>query len=189
MILAWGVLLTASAVIAQTATQEHKMYLLGPKNTLTELSLQTGTVKSTLNKAGVIVGIGKSKTFTEIAGPAAPIRLRPDSKQVFVLETGFPVPDRLDTSSVYATLVRLDVNRKAGTRELLFASYGGAYGIGKSRTAEGVIPLNFSRFAGRSISIEPRSILPPGEYAFNAQTAPDPYAPQNQSLYYCFGVD
>lgn len=170
------------------------MYILGPGDTLTEMSLQSGMVKSTMGKAVRIVGAGKSKTFTEIAGTNAPVRLQSGTPQVFVLGTpkAVPLPSRLDPSGIYATIVRLEVNKKAGTRELLAFSFAGYAGIGKARTqtADSVIPLDFSRFDDHAIRIQPRSVLPPGEYAFSAQARTvDPYANPNVLWYYCFGID
>ena len=177
---------------AQTTVEEHKVYLLGPNDTLTELSLQTGTMKSTVNKALTFVGAGKIKVFTEISGVSAPLRLRPGTPQVFVLGTGraAALPTSL-APGIYASVFKLDVNNKAGTRELLSFSSAGAYLINKTRTGGPVIPLNFSRFGDYAIRIEPRSALAPGEYAFSAgqATTTDPYAPQQNVLYYCFEID
>jgi hypothetical protein len=190
-VLTGSVLLTGLIATGQTVTEEHKMYLLGPNDTLAELSLQTGTVKSTTSKTVVILGAGKSKTYTEFPGTSAPVRLRSGAPQAFILGTGsgFTLPEGSSLPSVYATLVKLEANKKDGTRELLSSSFAGYAGIGKTRTADGVIPLNFSRFSDHAIRIEPRATLAPGEYGFLAVVARDPYATANQILYYCFGID
>lgn len=185
----------AVSVCGLAQTEEHKMYVLGPNDALTELSLQSGTPKSNMGASVRLIGVGKAKTFTEIPGVSAPVRLQSGAPQVFVLGTSrlVKLPDPLVQGAIYATVVKLDVNKKAGTREVLAFSYAGGFGIGKTRTQQsgGVIPLNFSRFNDYAIRIEPRSALPAGEYAFSALlvAAADPYTDANKIWYYCFGVD
>jgi hypothetical protein len=184
----------AACVCGLAQTEEHKMYLLGPNDALTELSLQSGTPKSNMGTSVRLIGVGKAKTFTEIPGVGAPVRLQGGAPQVFVLGMSrlVKLPDPLVQGAIYATVIKLDVNKKAGTREVLAFSYAGGYGIGKTRTQSGgVIPLNFSRFNDYAIRIEPRSALPAGEYAFSALlvAAADPYTDANKIWYYCFGID
>jgi hypothetical protein len=184
----------AASFCGLAQTEEQKIYLLGPNDALTELSLQAGTPKSNMGTSVRLIGVGKAKTFTEIPGVSAPVRLQSGAAQVFVLGMSrlVKLTDPLVQGAIYATVVKLDVNKKAGTREVLAFSYAGGYGIGKTHTqAGGVIPLNFSRFNDHAIRIEPRSTLPPGEYAFSAlpSAAADPYTDANKIWYYCFGIE
>jgi|GEM_PF-3068606 len=91
-----------------------------------------------------------------------------------------------------ATLYALEVGKKAGVRDVLFAettAFGPIPYFKNKATDSRGIPLNFSKYDDHSIMIQPRSPLIPGEYAFVAVVTPDRYVPQNQSYYYCFGVD
>jgi hypothetical protein len=70
-------------VLAQNATEEGKVYLLNTDGSLRELPIEPGTVKSTRSPGMAVVGIGKSKTFTELSGRAA-IRIGARVSQTFV---------------------------------------------------------------------------------------------------------
>jgi len=193
--------LVVSAVLsvgtfAQSAPQEqNKISLLTPDNTMTALPLETGTAKSK-TKFG---GVAGAKTFTEIPGRQASVRVKAGQPQTFVVSlAGWGPGVTYETMMAaapamqFATLYRLDVNKKSDAREVLFADTT-SYGVfAKSKTMGDPrgIPLNFSRYDAQTVKVEPRSPLAPGEYAFMALTSPtDPYAAQNQSHYYCFGVD
>lgn len=182
----------AGAVLAQT--EENKIYLLDPGGTLRQLALETGTIKSTTSVPLALVGVSKAKTWTDFPGTRAAVRLSASEVQTFVIGTTAlgRLPDHLDPSVFYTVLTGLDINRKAGTRESLFLAAKGFLGINKiSKASAGPlgIPLNFSRYDDHAVRIQPRSPLARGEYAFMAVGGRDPYAAQNQLLFYCFGID
>ena len=183
-------------IFAQSGPHEqNKISLLTPDNTMTVLPLETGTVKSKAKLGGIAGG----KTATEIPGRQASVRVKPGQSQTFVVSLaawgpGVTYETMIAASPAmqFATLYKLDVNKKADTREVLFAETTGYAVFTKSKGMGDFrgIPLNFSRYDAQSVKIEPRSPLAPGEYAFVAlAAATDPYAAQNQSHYYCFGID
>ncbi len=174
------------AALAQTVTpQPHKVYFLSPTQGLIPLSLETGMTKGK-SKLG---GLAGSKVLTKLSGERSAARLAPEAHPVFVLEIQGQLPESVPPG-LYAVLVKLDVKGK--TRQFVALDVT-TYGVvakskGGALDPRG-IPLNFVRHDAQSIRIEPRSSLPPEEYAFFATDPSDPYAPTNQSSYYCFGVD
>jgi hypothetical protein len=187
--------LSVSTFAQSAPLEQNKISLLAPDQTLTALPLETGTPKSK-TKLG---GVAGARTFTEIPGRQASVRVKPGQPQTFVVSLAAWGPGvtyetmmAAAPAAQFATLYRLDVNKKADTREILFAdttSYG-VFAKSKTMGDSRGIPLNFSRYDAQAVKVEPRSPLAPGEYAFMALTSPtDPYAAQNQSHYYCFGVD
>jgi hypothetical protein len=134
-----------------------------------------------------------AKTWTEIPGKQASVRLGAREPQTFVVGVAGPLPDPLPMNIQYATLIKLDVDKKSGTRQLVHYNDSAVFGIGpkaKVNSDAHGIPLNFARRDAQSITVEPRSALLPGEYAFFTMTqSEDPYAKGPQSLFHCFGVD
>lgn len=182
----------SSAALAQI--EENKIYLLDPNGSLRPLAMETGTIRATNNIPLALVGVNKAKTWTDFTGTRAALRISSGQAQTFVVGTSpvGPLPQQLDIGSLFAVLTKLDVNKKAGTRESLFLSVNGFYGIVKTRTSSSGpqgIPLNFARYDDHAVRIQPRSPLSPGEYAFMALVSRDPYSPQNQQLFFCFGID
>ena len=175
---------------------QNKISLLRSDNSLVALPLEAGTVKVKTKFGGVLGG----KVATEIPGGRSTVRLRAGEQQTFVLGLGAYGPTATFDSVVaavpsvqFANLHKLEVNKKADTRDVLFSETTGfapVYTKNNGMADSRGIPLNFSRFDDHSVRIEPRSPLSPGEYAFLAVTTPtDPYAAQNQTFYYCFGVE
>lgn len=176
--------------LAQSATEENRIYLLQADGTLTELPQESGFPKSTRSPGMIVTGVGKSKSFTEIAGHAT-TRIGAGTAQTFVIgmSMAVPLPATLDLYVKYAILQKLDLNKKTGNREWLFASTAGGYVYFKNKGMSGTIPLNFERYSDHAIKIQPRALLPPGEYGFLVQpVTPDRYA-RSQSYFRCFGID
>jgi hypothetical protein len=185
----------ATITLAQSnPLEKQKISLLRADNTTTALPLEAGTVKSK-NK---LAGMAGAKTFTEIPGKQAIVRLSVGQPQTFVLRLEGLGSDAYEAMTAgnpgyqFATLYKVDSNKKNNTREVVFAdtTFYGVYaktkGVGDFRG----IPLNFSHYDAQDVRLETRTPLPPGEYAFVAvAAATDPYAAQNQTHFYCFGVD
>jgi hypothetical protein len=53
-------------VLGQGVTEENRIYILNTDGTLKELPAEPGTPKSTRSPGMAVVGVGKSKTFTEL---------------------------------------------------------------------------------------------------------------------------
>lgn len=162
-------------------------WILRAGGALTALPVTAGDIKGK-TKFG---GLGGVKTTVTIAGEAAEIRLKPGEAQTFVMGIRTPLPDPLP-SAAYAWLHKLEVKR--GKRELLVSDVSSYVVTGKSRTFDPRgIPLNFTRHGAQALQIQPRSPLPPGEYAFIApdQATPDsdPYRKYHDYRVFCFGVD
>ena len=158
-------------------------YLLGRDGQLTELL----SVSAALNTKGKLGGLAGVKQSVEIPGEKAALRIKA-GEMLFVVGTAGQLPDRLPPIA-YARLDKLDV--KGGKRVWIFqdiTSYGGFGGKANNNGVQSAgIPLNFARYDEHAIKIDPRSPLPPGEYAF-VVNAHDPY----QTLLYkffSFGVD
>jgi hypothetical protein len=176
--------------LAQSATEENRVYFLQADGTLTELPLESGFPRSTRSPGMVVTGAGKFKTFTEIAGQAT-IRIGSGTSQTFVIgmSMAVPLPAKLDGYARYAMLQKLDLNKKTGNREWLFSSTTGGYVYFKHKGLSATIPLNFERYSDHAIKIQPRVPLALGEYGFLVQSVtPDPYA-RSQSYFRCFGID
>jgi hypothetical protein len=130
----------------------------------------------------------------EVPGERASVRLTAGEAQAFVLGLRWALPEPFPSNAAMATLKRLEV--KKGKREYVgmdFTTYGGlvtkSSASGQADQPLG-IPLNSSRYDTQSVRIEPRSPLPPGEYAFITLSATtDPYKPANEFTLFCFGVD
>jgi hypothetical protein len=154
--------------------------------------MEQGTPKSTHSTGALIVGVGKFRTFTEISGLRSSTRLTAGHPQTFIIGTSAAVPLPQNVENViYAVLQKFEVNKRAGTREWLFASTTGGYVYTKSKGATSPlgIPLDFTRYDDHSIKIQPRAALASGEYGFSVQpTKRDPYA-GDQVYYRSFGVD
>jgi hypothetical protein len=179
------------AALGQSATEENRIYLLTTDGSLKELPAEPGTPKSTRSPGMAVVGVGKSKTFTELGGRAA-IRIGSGTPQTFVvgMSMAAPLPASLD-SAIFAMLHRFDLNKKTGNREWLFSSTTGGYVYFKNKamTSTFGIPLNFERYNDHAIKIQPRIPLTPGEYGFLVQPVThDPYA-STQTYFRCFGID
>lgn len=178
------------SALAQSPTEENRVYLLQPDGTLKELPLESGIAKSTRTRGMIVTGAGKAKTFTEIAGQSA-IRIGSGTPQTFVIgmSMAVPLPSKLDPYAKYAMLQTFELNKKSGNREWLFASTTGGYVYFKSHGMSAAIPLNFERYSDHAIKIQPRTPLAPGEYGFLVQpVTPDPYA-RAQTYFRCFGID
>jgi hypothetical protein len=194
-VVAFGTL--CGQIFAQSGPREqNKISVLRSDGTMMPLPLEAGTIKSKM-KLG---GFAGAKTDTEIPGKQASVRLKTGEAQAFVMSLAAYGPSVSYDSLIaaapglpLATLYKLEVNKKADMRDVPFVETTGfapVYSKSKGMTDFRGIPLNFSRYDDHSVRIEPRSPLMPGEYAFAAVTvATDPYAAQNQTLYYCFGVD
>ncbi len=193
--LAIGASLSVETFAQSGPHEQNRISLLAPDNTMTVLPLESGTVKSKAKLGGIAGG----KTATEIPGRQASVRVKSGQPQTFVVSLAawgqgvtYEAMIAASPAMQFATLYKLDVNKKADTREVLFSETTGYAVFTKSKGMGDFrgIPLNFSRYDAQSVKIEPRAPLAPGEYAFVAiATATDPYAAQNQSHYYCFGID
>lgn len=186
-------LIAMSVAACGQSVEENRFYLLGSGESLTELPLETGTSKSTANAGARLVGVGKFRTFVELVGLKAPVRLSSGQPQNFVLGTNptVPLPAHLD-NVIYTRIEKLDVNVKSGMREWLFSSSTSGsvlYHKSKGYQHTPTIALDFERYGDHGIKIHPRIPLPTGEYCFPAQAVTrDPYA-RSAFLYRCFGVD
>jgi hypothetical protein len=179
-----------SGALAQSPTEENRIYFLKADGTLTELPQESGMPKSTRSPGMIVTGAGKSKTFTEISGQAT-IRIGVGTPQMFVIGTSMAaaLPAKLDPYVKYAIVQKFDLNKKTGNREWLFSSTTGGYVYFKHKGMSATIPLNFERYSDHAIKVQPRLPLEPGEYGFLAQpVTPDPYA-RAQVYYRCFGID
>jgi hypothetical protein len=154
---------------------------------LTALPVTGGNIKGKA-KLG---GLGGVKTTVTVPGEAANIRLKTGEPQAFVMGIRTPLPDPLPNAA-YAWLHKLEVKR--GKRELLVGDVSSYVVTARSRTFDPRgIPLNFARYGAQALRIEPRSPLPPGEYAFimqdQATPESDPYRTYNDFRVFCFGVE
>jgi hypothetical protein len=191
-------LMSAAAVSVECLAQTgviggNRISVLRPDNARTELPLEAGTAKFH-NKIG---GLGGGKSYVELPGKQAELRLKAGQPQIFLVG----IPDNGPGSSYdaihaqapslqWAMLYKLDLNKKNREVPLVDSTGFGPISKTKAQDFRG-IPLNFSRYDDHTVRIEPRSLLPAGEYAFLATsvTQTDAYGPQNQLYYYCFGID
>jgi hypothetical protein len=188
------ILLMAGATVsvecfAQYAGHDgNTISVLQSDNMRTVLSFETGTQKNH-TKLG---GLAGAKAYVEIPGKQAGVRLRQELPQIFLMA----IQDTLPASSTdgvattrWATLYKLEVDKQ--NREVPQLNMTGYSIIGKTKMQDPRgIPLNFSRYDDHTVKIEPRVRLAAGEYAFFSNMGKtDPYAPLNQSSYYCFGID
>ena len=117
------------------------------------------------------------KTAAEFPGAKSPVRLTSGQHLEFIVRSLFSVSS-VDPSTLYS-LRKLD--SKKTKRELVMMS-GHASPLGASATstpAEGVLPVEFSRYGASSLKMTTGQ-LAPGEYAVGR-----PYGPS----VFCFGVD
>jgi hypothetical protein len=182
-----------SVTLAQSRlTERNKISVLLPDNTQAALPLETGILVFHRKAAG-LAGVS---SYTEISGRQATVRLHTGQPQTFVMSLE-PNSELIAANEAVlagmAALHKLDVDKKSGKRRLVSIDVTGYGPFNKQRTADyRGIPLNFSHDDARSVRIEPRSPLPPGEYAFGPLTSTgssDPYGPTNQFYFYCFAVD
>lgn len=168
------------------------------------------------NPLKAAAGIVHQKVVVDIPGQACAIRLKSGDPQTFLSgaspgTTYMAPPDYQQLPEtlvvgIYAVIQELAV--KSGSRQLIIDdTKGNVYVPGKIATSGAPtlgIPLNFSRFASLVVKSEPRSPLPPGEYALVCSAAntmtvgctvpqTDLYASPNLSWdeyqFACFGID
>jgi hypothetical protein len=142
------------------------------------------------------VGLGGLKTYVELAGKQATVRLNRGQAGVFLMAIdGMGVGATYDSisstgggSMQWTALYKLDADKK--NREVPQMNITGYGPISKKTTeASRRIPLNFSRYDEHTVRIETQGPLPAGEYAFvGPLSSPNPNGSQNQ-LYYCFGIN
>lgn len=111
---------------------------------------------------------------TEVPGGQSPVRFQSGPLDFVVAMGGDP--------AVYS-LRKLEIkkNKRGDTRELLIVTAQGAvFHATKADTAEGLIPLDFSRYGTSSYKAVPTQPLSSGEYAF--------WRADSQTVF-CFGVD
>jgi hypothetical protein len=165
------------------------MAALQPDNTRIALAFESGMMKQHTK----MVGLAGGKTYVELAGKQARVRLNQGQARVFLMsisDMGFGVTyesasTSLGSSTGWAVLYKLDVDKK--NRQVVQMNIIGYGPISKSKRRDSYsIPLNFSRYDAHTVRIEPKAPLPAGEYAFSAPLAG---GDQNQLNYYCFGVN
>lgn len=164
--------------------------LLLADNTQAKLPLETGVMKYHAKA----IGIAGGKSYTEISGRQAAVRLQSGQPQTFLMFVDSEIiAGNPMVLMGLCQLHKLDVDKRAGTRQDVHSDITGYGPIAKHKAEDyRGIPLNFSHYDAHFVKVEPRSPLPPGEYAFRSATGvgpTDPYGSQNQFYFYCFGVD
>jgi hypothetical protein len=117
------------------------------------------------------------KSASEFPGAKSPVRFTSDRPLDFVVRT-LLASSAVDPSTLYV-LRKLGAKKKS--RELVIMS-GHASPLGASTNsplAQGVLPVEFSRYGASSIRMTTMA-LPPGEYAVSRQFG---------QTVFCFGVD
>ena len=123
-----------------------------------------------------LVGADIKHVFT-FEGGKSPVHFLPSEKLEFVVRTSLPTD--VDPNTTYC-LRRLDARKDK--RELqLAAGYVGFWGSSvKTTPSQGILPLNFSRYASSSLKLTPATALPTGQYALSNFS---------DRIVFCFGVD
>lgn len=173
---AFPVMVLALTCVAQSVLPEPEMadifYRLdGGK--LVPLERQAAAFHS--NAHGFI--IMSMKTVSEFPGAKSPIRFKSGEHLDLLVRSVIPV-FAIDPNTTYC-LQKLNPKKK--TRELIMAS-GHAQPFGGSATstpAEGLLPVEFSRYGSSSLKMTTAE-LTPGEYAVGHPSGP---------AVFCFGVD
>jgi hypothetical protein len=106
---------------------------------------------------------GASGQYWDMPGARSPVRLKSDSRLLFVVE----MPGGIDPSAF--SLYPLET--KGNTRRTMAGTSGGA---------PKTIPLTTRRLTGNTYALTPVGGVAPGEYSFS---------PSNSNDAYCFGVD
>lgn len=138
---------------------------------LIPLERQSATIEG--KSSGFI--IMSSRTVSEFSGARSPVRFTSAQPLEFIVR---PLTTAVDPNSIYV-LRKLAV--KKGRRELVISSahFTPIGGSSKSSPTQGVLPVDFSKYATSSIKMI-TSALSPGEYAVSRLYG---------RVFYCFGVD
>jgi hypothetical protein len=117
------------------------------------------------------------KTASEFPGAKSPVRFKSSQHLDLIVRSVIPV-SAIDTNTIYCLR---KLNPKKKMRELIITSgHIQPFGVSTTTTpAEGVLPVEFSRFGSSSLKMTTGE-LAPGEYAVG-----HPYGP----AVFCFGVD
>jgi hypothetical protein len=171
-----GFAVFAAVGLAQSAPVEPEFadifYRLTDGN-LVALERQAAAFKGSAH-GFVVMGV---KSAALLPGGKSPIRFK-SGEQVDLVVRSMVSASTADPNTVY---VLRKLSSKKKTRELVMTS-GHFSPIGGSMTAvpaEGVLPVDFSRYGAASLKMS-TGPLPPGEYAVG-----HPYGP----AVFCFGVD
>jgi hypothetical protein len=140
---------------------------------LIPLERQTATIQG--KASGFIVM--NAKAVSDFPGAKSPIRFASGRPLEFVVR--MLVASLTEDPNALFVLRKLDVKRKS--RELVISSshFTPIGGSSKSPLAEGVLPVDFSRYGASSVKMMTVA-LPPGEYAVSRI--------HGQSIF-CFGID
>jgi hypothetical protein len=172
-----------AAINAQTAEPVEKQSASEPDfaevfyrldaGKLVPLERQTAAIRG---KASGFV-VMSMKSVSDFPGGKSPVRFRTGELLEFVVRSPI-ASSAVDPNTLYC-LRKLDT--KKNKRELvIMAGHASPFGAStKTDLAQGVLPVEFSRYGNASIKLI-TEVLPPGEYALShvyAQTV------------FCFGVD
>ena len=140
---------------------------------LVPLERETATIQG--KTTGFIVM--SSKMVSEFPGAKSPVRFKSGQPLEFVVRT-LMGQSTVDPNSIYV-LRKLDVRKR--NRELVMSSahFTPVGGSSKSSPAQGVLPVDFSKYGKSSIKMTTVALLPE-EYALSRI---------HGQIVFCFGVD